>query len=128
MIKRGPRNIDLHSIAKYRFPLPALVSILHRISGVILFLLIPFGLWMLHLSLTSQVSFLTVKDYMGSPVAAFFTWMLLSAFFYHLLAGIKHILMDMGFLEELHSSRIASVIVFALGIIGAVGIGVWILW
>lgn len=127
MIKRGPRNIDLHSIAKYRFPLPALVSILHRLSGVILFLLIPFMLWMLHLSLSSQVSFLMVKDFLGSPVTAFFTWVFLSAFFYHLVAGIKHILMDMGFLEELHSSRVASVVVFALGVIGAVGIGVWIL-
>ncbi len=123
----GPRNIGLTTILRYRFPLAAVASILHRISGVILFLLIPFVLWMLHLSLSSQMQFLMVKDFLASPAIEFFMWLLLSALFYHIIAGIKHLLMDMGYFEEKFSARLVSLIVIILGLVGAVGIGVWVL-
>lgn len=124
---QGPRNIDIRSITKYRFPLPALASILHRISGIILFLMIPFMLWMLHLSLSSEVSFLMVKDYFASPFVEFFVWLILSALFYHFVAGLKHLLMDIGYFEEKHSAKVASITVIVLGVLGAIEIGVWIL-
>jgi succinate dehydrogenase / fumarate reductase cytochrome b subunit len=124
---QGPRNIGIHSLMKYRFPVNALASILHRLSGVILFLLIPFILWTLHLSLSSQASFLLVKDYFGSPIMMFLSWVVLSALYYHLIAGVKHLLMDMGYFEEKHSGRLASIFVLVLGVVGVVGIGVWII-
>ena len=122
----GPRNIGIGSLMKYRFPVNALASILHRLSGVILFLLIPFILWTLHLSLSSQANFLMVKDYFGSQAMMFLSWVVLSALYYHVIAGVKHLLMDMGYFEEKISGRIASVIVMILGVLGVVGIGVWI--
>ncbi len=123
---KGPRNIGITSLMKYRFPVNALVSILHRLSGVILFLLIPFILWILHLSLSSQAYFLMVKDFFGSPIVMFLTWVVLSALYYHIVAGVKHLLMDMGYFEEKCSGRVASIVVMILGIIGVIGIGVWI--
>jgi succinate dehydrogenase / fumarate reductase, cytochrome b subunit len=122
----GPRNIGIGSLMKYRFPVNALASILHRLSGVILFLLIPFILWTLHLSLSSQANFLMVKDYFGSPMVMFWTWVVLAALYYHVIAGIKHLLMDMGYFEEKVSGRIASIVVMILGVVGVIGIGVWI--
>ena len=123
----GSRNIGIISLLGYRFPLAAIASILHRISGVVLFLLIPFSLWILHLSLASQMSFLMVKDYLGSPVVAFLIWVMLSALFYHLIAGLKHLLMDMGCFEEKVSGKVASSLVLIIGIVGTIGIGVWML-
>ena len=123
---KGPRNIGICSLMKYRFPINALVSILHRLSGVILFLLIPFILWTLHLSLSSQANFLMVKDYFGSPTVMFLTWVVLSALYYHVIAGVKHLLMDVGYFEEKVSGRVASMVVMLLGIVGVVGIGAWI--
>jgi succinate dehydrogenase / fumarate reductase, cytochrome b subunit len=126
MIK-GPRNIRLIDIARYRFPITAITSILHRISGVIIFLLIPFVLWLLHASLVSPQSFLLVKDFMGSLWVCFGVWVVAVAAFYHLVAGIKHFIMDIGHLEEHGSGPKASWVVFILGIIGAIAMGVWIL-
>ena len=123
---KGPRNIGIGSLMKYRFPINALVSILHRLSGVILFVLIPFILWTLHVSLSSQANFLMVKDYFGSPMVMFLTWVVLSALYYHVIAGVKHLLMDMGYFEEKVSGRVASIVVMVLGIVGVIGIGVWI--
>ena len=128
MKQQGPRNIGIATLLKYRLPLPGVASILHRLSGVILFLLIPFILWILHLSLASQVQFLMVKDYLASPIVAFLMWLTLSALFYHLIAGIKHLLMDIGYFEEKGSAKLASILVLLFGILGVIGIGVWILW
>lgn len=124
---KGPRNIAPANLMHYRFPMAALASILHRLSGVILFFLIPFVLWLLHLSLSSQANFLLVKDFMGSPVVAFFMWVVLSALCYHLIAGVKHLLMDVGYFEEKTSGKIASIVVIVLGLVAAIGIGVWMI-
>lgn len=123
----GPRNIHLMDILRYRFPIAAIASILHRVSGIIVFLLIPFVLWLLHASLVSPQEFLLVKDFMGSFWISLLVWMVTSAMFYHFVAGIKHLIMDMGHLEEKVSGRTASLVVLILGIIGAILIGVWVL-
>lgn len=124
---KGPRNIHLTNIMRYRFPLAAIASILHRISGLIIFLLIPFVLWFLHLSLVSPQEFLLVQDFMGSMWVSILVWLVASATFYHLLAGIKHLIMDMGHFEDKVTGRIASAVVLFLGISGAILMGVWIL-
>ena len=124
---KGPRNIHLTDIMRYRFPIVALASILHRISGLIIFLLIPFVLWLLRASLASPQEFLLVQDFMGSMWVSLLIWLVASATFYHLLAGIKHLIMDMGHLEEKNTGRIASIVVLLLGISGAILMGVWVL-
>jgi succinate dehydrogenase / fumarate reductase cytochrome b subunit len=112
---------------RYRFPIAAIASILHRISGLIIFLLIPFVLWLLRSSLASPQEFLLVQDFMGSLWVSVLVWVVASATFYHLLAGIKHLIMDMGHLEEKTTGRVASIVVLLLGIAGAILMGVWVL-
>lgn len=124
MKQQRPVNLNLFTI---RFPIPAIVSILHRISGVLLFLLIPFIIWGLDLSLASQQDFDNLRQFMTSPFMKFITWFLLSAFIYHLIAGIRHLLMDMGIGEELKSGRLSAQITLIMSLILIVLAGIW-LW
>lgn len=126
MIK-GPRNIHITDIMRYRFPMTAIASILHRISGIIVFLFIPFILIWLHRSLESEQDFLLVKDFMGSFFMGFFIWVVLSAMFYHLIAGLKHLMMDIGHLEDKKSGTKGSLVVIILGVVMSLIIGVWII-
>ena len=92
MNQSRPINLNLFTL---HFPIAAIVSILHRISGVVLFLFIPFGLWMLYHSLHSEVDFVYLGFTLKKPLVKFLVWVWLTAFAYHLLAGIRHILADM---------------------------------
>lgn len=124
---KGPRNIHITDIMRYRFPLPAIASILHRISGIIVFLAIPFILILLHRSLETEQDFLLVKDFMGSFFMGLFIWIILSAMFYHLIAGIRHLIMDMGHLEDKETGVKGSLVVLILGVVMSLLIGVWII-
>lgn len=127
MKKSAPTNIGLGNLIKYRFPVMAIASILHRISGFLLFLYIPFMLWVLSCTLKSEQSFQQLQACLHKPVTQFFVWILLSAAAYHLIAGIKHLFMDIGHFETKTSGKIASSIVILLGVIAVVLLGVW-LW
>lgn len=118
-----PKNLNLFTI---RFPLPAIVSILHRISGVVLFLLIPFALWGLSYSLT-EPGFDNLSQWMDTFLAKFIFWVLLAPFCYHLVAGIRHLLMDMHIGTTLKGGRTSSVLTFVISIVLVLLVGVW-LW
>lgn len=124
MKTQRPKNLNLFTI---RFPMPAIVSILHRISGFILALVIPFILWGLYLSLNSQESFDTVHQFFVTPWVKFFLWCFLSAFLFHFVAGIRHLLMDAHVGDELKSGRLGSIITFIVSAILIVLLGIW-LW
>lgn len=119
-----PKNLNLFTI---RFPIPAIVSILHRISGIILFLLIPLFLWGLKLSLASLEDFDRLKDFLSTPIMKFLIWAFLSAFIYHFVAGIRHLLMDIHIGEELKSGRFTAILTMIVSIFFIIIIGVW-LW
>ena len=119
-----PMNLDL---IRMKFPPMAIVSILHRLSGVVLFLLIPLMLHLLYHSLHSQASFVVVRHSLSQPWMSFFVWMLISAACFHLLAGIRHMTMDLGFGEGLRSAHITAYAVLFLEIVVLVLAGVW-LW
>jgi succinate dehydrogenase / fumarate reductase cytochrome b subunit len=104
------------NLLRIRLPLPALVSIMHRISGAVLFLFIPFLLWLFQLSLESPESF----SQFGS---AFSQWPvkivligLLWGYLHHLCAGIRHLALDLDFGTELAAARATSKAVLALSI------------
>src|SRR5262245_52853916 len=97
-MNQRPKNLNLFTI---RQPIPAIVSILHRISGAILFFVIPLLLWGLSLSLSSKHNFEHLRQLLSSPWAKFIIWCFLAAFIYHFIAGIRHLFMDMGWGEEL---------------------------
>ncbi len=119
-----PINLNLFTI---RQPIAAIISILHRISGVILFLLIPFILWGLSLSLSSQQDFQHIYQILTTPSMKFFVWCFLAAFTYHFVAGIRHLFMDAGIGESLNGGRLTAVLTVVITFILMILIGVW-LW
>ncbi len=119
-----PIHLDL---TKMHFPITAIISILHRVSGVMLFLLLPFALYCLSQSLQSHGTFVGLTETLRTPIFIILMWILLSAAFFHLIAGIRHIIMDGGFFEALKPARRSALIVIILEIIAIFGLGVW-LW
>ena len=120
---KRPVNLDL---GKFHFPLPAITSILHRVSGIIIFVGVAFMLYGLDLSLSGEEAYGHVSELLNSFLAKLIVWGILSALLYHLVAGIKHLLMDMGIGEELESGLVAAKLTLAIAIILIVLAGVWI--
>ena len=123
MNSNRPKNLDLTTI---ELPLPAKASILHRISGFALFFAVAFMLCALGASLESEQSFKELKDVMNGGLAKFITWGILSALGYHLVAGVKHLLMDMGIGETKESGRTGAIITLIAGVVVIVLAGVWV--
>jgi succinate dehydrogenase / fumarate reductase cytochrome b subunit len=118
-----PVNLDLRTI---KLPITAYTSILHRISGLILFVGIVIMLYAFDMSLSSEESFEQVKAYLATPLAKLVIWGLMSALLFHLVAGVRHIIMDMGIGETLEGGKLGSKIVFATSVVLIVLAGVWI--
>lgn len=118
-----PKNLNLFTI---RFPLPAIASILHRISGFVLFLLIPVVLWSLDFSLTAQ-GFDTISEWLSTLWGKFLTWVILAPFCYHLVAGIRHLLSDLHLGNTRRGGKITALAVFVISTILIVSVGIW-LW
>ncbi|MGB1091672.1 MAG: succinate dehydrogenase, cytochrome b556 subunit [Oceanobacter sp.] len=123
MNSNRPVNLDISSI---ELPLTAKASILHRISGFILFFAVAFMLTALAASLESASSFADLKAGMDNGLVKFITWGIVSALGYHFVAGIKHLLMDMGIGEEKESGRTGAMITLVLGVVVVVLAGVWV--
>jgi succinate dehydrogenase / fumarate reductase cytochrome b subunit len=104
----------------------AIASILHRISGVILFLLLPIMLFILGQSLHSEETFLHLKSALVHPCYKLVMWVFGAALIYHVLAGIRHLIMDMGFGEHLNAGRRSAVLVIVLAVILTIFLGFWI--
>ena len=96
------RNINAFTdLPSYRLPLAGIVSILHRISGAIMFILMPFIIWMFDNSISSEISFARFKGafnigmlglpgYIWKLVALALMW----AYLHHFIAGLRHLWMD----------------------------------
>lgn len=124
MKTKRPKNLNILTIS---FPLPAIASILHRATGVILFLLIPFIIWGLKLSLSSAQEFDDLHQFLCSPFMKFTLWCAISALLYHFVAGIRHLLMDIGVGDELKSGRLSAKIAMVISAILIILTGIW-LW
>jgi succinate dehydrogenase / fumarate reductase cytochrome b subunit len=123
---KDPRPVNLNLLT-IRFPITAIASILHRASGVVLFLFIPALLWMLAQSLESAQRFAQLAGYLDSFGCKFIAWGLISAFVYHLFAGLRHLLMDAHIGADYRSGRLGAMLVIILALIVSVLAGVW-LW
>ncbi|WP_238337501.1 succinate dehydrogenase cytochrome b556 subunit [Arsenophonus endosymbiont of Aphis craccivora] len=110
------------------FPITAIASILHRVSGVITFIAVGILLWLLGLSLSSLEGFQYATEIMGSFFIKFIIWGVLTALIYHICGGIRHMLMDFGFIDEsLSVGRISAIVAFIITAILSIlaGIFVW---
>ncbi|MEO9654946.1 succinate dehydrogenase, cytochrome b556 subunit [Marinomonas sp.] len=124
MNKKRPVNLDISTIS---MPVTAIVSILHRITGIILFVGLVFLFYAFDLSLESQEGFDQVADVLQNNfLAKFVIWGVVSALMYHFVAGVKHLFMDLGHFEELDSGRKAAVANLVIAGVLVVLAGVWI--
>ena len=119
--KQRPKYLALNEI---RQPVPAIVSILHRISGVGIFLMLPFLLYLLDRSLTSPETFETFAAVVDNWFVKLILFGLLWAYLHHFCAGIRFLLLDMHKGVDLESARKSSKIVLAVSLALTVIIGV----
>ena len=112
-----PVNLDLTTV---KFPLPAITSILHRISGIALFFGIGVVLYLLQLSLESEAGFERVAGLFRATPVKLVVWLILTGLLYHLIAGIKHLLMDWGIGESREGALRGAQVTLILALAAAV--------
>jgi succinate dehydrogenase / fumarate reductase, cytochrome b subunit len=122
--KKRPKNLDLATI---RQPLPAVLSILHRISGAILFILLPVLLCLFQQSLASPEGYAAVKVLAGGFVFKILALGVLWMFMHHFCAGIRYLLLDLHMGVDLQSARFSSKVVFAVSIVLTLIVGAKVL-
>ncbi|RKP57873.1 succinate dehydrogenase, cytochrome b556 subunit [Pararobbsia silviterrae] len=108
------RNIGIGQIAKYRLPLAGKVSILHRISGILLFLLLPFSLYLFEQSLTSEISFDTLKGFFSNIIVKLVVLVISWAFAFHFFAGLRFLLLDTHTAVSKEGGRNTATVVLVL--------------
>ena len=118
-----PVNLD---IATIKLPITAYASILHRISGVFLFIAIGIMIYALDLSLSSAEGFAWVVSALDSLVAKLVVWAVLSGLIYHSVAGVKHLIMDMGYGETYEGGVLGSRITFLVSAVMIALAGFWV--
>ncbi|WP_139852745.1 succinate dehydrogenase, cytochrome b556 subunit [Acinetobacter pullicarnis] len=123
-----PVNLSMGQVLAVNLRSPvAIASILHRLSGVIVFLLVPVLLWILDKSLSSPEGFDYIKNVVfGNIVVRLVVWVFLAGLIFHLVNGIKHLFADMGVAEELQSGRIAATLSLILSAVGIIAAFIWI--
>jgi succinate dehydrogenase / fumarate reductase cytochrome b subunit len=110
------RNLNFPLLLTYRLPLPGMVSIMHRISGAAMFLMLPLLLWLFDLSLMSELSFERLRGITANFLFKLLLVFLIWGFMHHLAAGIRYLLLDLHIGIDLKSARASSVAVYAVSL------------
>jgi len=120
MEKTRPKHLDLLAI---RLPLPGWVSILHRVSGAVMFILLPLLLWLLDNSLHSRTSFNKLLEIVAQPWIKLILFGTIWAFLHHLCAGLRYLALDMHWGTELDAARASSKWVLGVSLLLTVALG-----
>jgi succinate dehydrogenase / fumarate reductase cytochrome b subunit len=110
------RNINIFDIVHYRLPLAGIISILHRISGMLMFVLLPFILLLLDKSLMSEISFEYFKGIASHWFVKLLILALSWAYLHHLCAGVRHLFMDVHVGLQKETARKSAVIVLCVSL------------
>jgi len=124
MTKQRPKHLNLLQI---RLPLPGVISIMHRIFGATLFLVIPLLLYVMQLSLESPQSFDGLKSVLAHPLVKLIILGLVWAYLHHFCAGIRYLALDLDYGTDLGPARSSAKAVIAVSLALTLLIGVW-LW
>jgi len=124
MNKKRPKHLALHLI---KLPLPGFVSILHRASGLALFLALPLLLWMLQYSLRSIETYTELMELLAQPLTKLLLLGLLWAFLHHFCAGLRYLAIDMHLVSNLAQARNSSwaVMFVSLALTVLLGVRLW---
>jgi succinate dehydrogenase / fumarate reductase cytochrome b subunit len=109
-------NIHVFDLMNYRMPLASVISILHRVSGLLLFLLLPFILYLLDKSLLSEDSFDDFKAVASRWFVKLIILALSWAYLHHFCAGIRHLVMDVHVGLDKDSARKSAAGVFVVSL------------
>jgi succinate dehydrogenase / fumarate reductase cytochrome b subunit len=120
---KRPVNLDIGTM---RLPITAWVSIAHRASGVFLFAGMAVLIWALDASLASPESFASLQECLGSPLVKLVIWAVVAGLIYHSVAGVKHLIADLGIGETMEGGVLGARIVIALSVVLILLAGVWI--
>ena len=121
MNKKRPKHLALHKI---KLPLPGIVSILHRISGLLLFFALPALLLLLQYSLTSIETYTELMSVLAHPLAKLLLLGLLWAFLHHFCAGLRYLAIDLHLVRDLARARNSSKLVVAASLAMTIFLGV----
>jgi len=122
-VRREYRNIHIVDIGHYRQPPSAIVSILHRISGAGLFLMLPFLLYLLQLSLRSEQSFMQFKGVIDHVPVKILLLIISWGYLHHFCAGIRHLFMDNHFALDKDGASTTAKAVLILSLLLTVAVG-----
>ena len=121
---KSPRvhtNIHLTQIVRYRMPTAAIVSILHRISGALLFLLLPFVIWLFDTSVTSEITFDRFRSAFLGGIGFLPGWFLklvvlalIWGYLVHFIAGLRHLWMDVTHSVSMQQGRVSAQVTLVL--------------
>jgi len=117
------RNIHVTQIVSYRLPPAGIVSILHRISGLAMFLLLPFVIWMFDTSISSEASFDAFTAVFQSGWVKLVTLGLIWAYLHHFIAGVRHLYMDATHSVSKEFGASSAIVTLALGVLLALALG-----
>ena len=114
----------------YRLPLAGLVSILHRASGLLMFILLPFIIWMFDTSLTSEITYSQFTSVFSGGAGLLPGWFfklvalaLIWAYLHHLIAGLRHLWMDATHAVTLQFGRSSAIFTFVVSIVLTLALG-----
>jgi succinate dehydrogenase / fumarate reductase, cytochrome b subunit len=128
-LKQRPvyRNIHVTDILKYRLPPAGIVSILHRISGALMFLLLPFVIWLFDKSVSSEISF---DEFKAVFIHASWGWFaklvalaLIWAYLHHFCAGLRHLWMDATHSVSKEQGRVSALATLAVSLVLTLALG-----
>ncbi len=111
------RNIHVTDLINYRLPPGGWVSILHRVSGAVIFLMLPFLLYLFELSIRSEMTFDHFRGIASHPLAKLVLLGLIWAYLQHFCAGVRHLFMDMHMAIEKDSAKNTAVSVLVLSLV-----------
>ena len=121
------RPVNINPLTDYGWPFTALVSITNRVLGIVLFAGMAFALYLLDMALSSEQGFAEASMLIkGTPVKLVVLF-LIFALTYHLVAGIKHLLLDFHIGDTFEAAQVGSGIVVASSILitGVIGVNLW---
>ena len=123
--KARPKYYDLNLL---NLPLPALVSIFHRITGIVMFLfMIPLSLYLLQATLKSESGFNFWSNVLNFPAAKLILLGFVWAFLHHFFAGLRYLLLDLHIGVDKAAARTSSIWVLILGVVATIlfGVRIW---
>lgn len=123
---KSPTRPVYLDLVRLRLPLPGWVSILHRVSGVFLFLALPLGVGALSVSLESEAGFRTASGWLAQPGVKMLGLVLFWAFVHHLLAGLRHLAMDAHWGVQLGQARSTGIVVLAVSGVATLAVAGWL--